>query len=274
MASKHAAKTIDPKDLSPAWKVLQLQLKEEKQEKERAEEAAKAEKVANGEVEEDNEGFTKVQSKRQKQKLNRKRRAQEALAAALEVKKVHHDIPVVIEDSERGEPTKIIAIDCEYVGAGMGGTTDILARISVVNELGKILYDKFVKPTEKVTDFRTAVSGIRPENMTKAIPFDRAQTEISKLLEGRIVVGHAVHNDFRVLKLNHIRKLTRDTAKCSILKNMAKCQGTPSLKKLAKEVLGIEIQKGEHDSITDARVALRLYESVKKQWEAEIKRYR
>lgn len=80
----------------------------------------------------------------------------------------------------------------------MGGTTDILARISIVNELGKIVYDKFVKPTEKVTDFRTAVSGIRPENMIKAIPFDRAQTEVSKLIDGRIVIGHAVHNDFRV----------------------------------------------------------------------------
>ncbi|CAO4366274.1 unnamed protein product [Caenorhabditis nigoni] len=268
MASKHAAKTVDPKDLSPAWKVLQMKLKEEKEDKERAEKTEKAEKQG-GE-----DGFTMVQSKKQKQKMNRKRRAEQALAAASEVKRVHHDIPVVIADSERGEPTKVIAIDCEYVGAGMGGTTDILARISVVNELGKILYDKFVKPTEKVTDFRTAVSGIRPENMTKAIPFDKAQTEISKLIEGRIVVGHAVHNDFRVLKLTHTRKLTRDTAKCTILKNMANHQGTPSLKKLAKEVLGIEIQRGEHDSITDARVALRLYKAVEKQWEAEIKRYR
>lgn len=233
MASKHAAKTVDPKDLSPAWKVLQMKLNEEKAEKEKA---AKAEKEANPEGSDD--GFTKVQTKKQKQKMNRKRRAQEALAAASEVKRVHHDIPVVIEDSERGELTKVIAIDCEYVGAGMGGTTDILARISIVNELGKIVYDKFVKPTEKVTDFRTAVSGIRPENMIKAIPFDRAQTEVSKLIDGRIVIGHAVHNDFRVLKLNHIRKLTRDTAKCTILKNMANHHGTPSLKKTGKRSTG------------------------------------
>ncbi|CAI2328305.1 unnamed protein product [Caenorhabditis sp. 36 PRJEB53466] len=269
MESKHAAKQIDPKDLSPAWKVLQMKLKEEKEEKEREKAAEKVDKVGK------DEGFTKVQSKKQRQRENRKRRAQEALATASEPKKVHHDIPVVIEDNERGELTKVLAIDCEYVGAGMNGSTDILARISVVNELGKIVYDKFVKPSEKVTDYRTAVSGIRPENMHRAIPFDRAQTEISKILDGRIIVGHAVHNDFRVLKLNHTRKLTRDTAKCSILRNMANHQhGSPSLKKLAKEVLGIEIQKGEHDSITDARVALRLYEAVKKQWEAEIKRYR
>uniref|UniRef100_A0A8R1E263 RNA exonuclease 4 n=1 Tax=Caenorhabditis japonica TaxID=281687 RepID=A0A8R1E263_CAEJA len=271
MTSKHAAKTIDPKDLSPSWKVLQMKLKEEKEEQQRAQEAEKAENPAA------DDGFTKVVSKKMRQRENRKRRAQEALATATETetKKVHHDIPVMIEDNEKGEPTKVMALDCEYVGGGMNGAHDVLARISLVNELGKIVYDKYVKPTEKVTDYRTAVSGIRPENLLKAIPFDRAQTEISKLLDGRIVVGHAVHNDFRVLKLNHVRKLTRDTAKCAVLRTMAKHeQGRVSLKKLAKEVLGIEIQKGEHDSITDARVALRLYEAVKKQWEAEIKRYR
>ncbi|VDM82743.1 unnamed protein product [Strongylus vulgaris] len=55
---------------------------------------------------------------------------------------------------------------------------------------------------------------------------------------------------------------------------MADCHGVPSLKKLAKAVLGIDIQQGEHDSIIDARVALRLYLAVKKKWENDIKRYR
>ncbi|CAB3403848.1 unnamed protein product [Caenorhabditis bovis] len=266
--TKGAAKVIDPKDISPAWKILKMKLNEEKQNEARE----------NPLIDED--GFTKVLSKTQKKRLNRKRKAQEALQSAAKEaeaskKASHHDIPVLIKDNERGEPTHIVAIDCEYVGGGSDGKSDILARISIVNDKGHIVYDKYVKPTEKVTDYRTAISGIRPDDLKKGIPFDKAQTEVSKLLEGRIVVGHAVHNDFRVLKLTHGRKLTRDTAKCSIFKNrMEQHRGTPSLKRLAKEVLGIEIQRGEHDSITDARVALRLYESVKKQWEAELKRFR
>ncbi|CAI5443336.1 unnamed protein product [Caenorhabditis angaria] len=266
-----AAKIIDAKDISPAWKVLQMKMKEE--------EAAKPEKM---EEDADNEGFTKVLTKNQKKQLNRKRRAQEALEEAMNSQKKsreHYDIPVLIKDDEIGEATQLMALDCEYVGGGNEGNIDILARVSIVNDKGKIVYDKYVRPTEKVTDYRTQVSGIRPEDLSKTsqkcLTFDQVQKETTKLIEGKMIVGHAIHNDFRVLKIAHGRKMTRDTAKCLVLKQrVQQNRGTPSLKKLAKEVLGIDIQQGEHCSIQDARVALRLYEAVKKQWEAEIKRFR
>ena len=35
----------------------------------------------------------------------------------------------------RGPPTPVLALDCEYVGAGNDGTIDILARVSIVNEV-------------------------------------------------------------------------------------------------------------------------------------------
>lgn len=51
------------------------------------------------------------------------------------------------------------------VGVGPKGEDSIVARVSIVNQFGKCIYDKYVKPTEEVTDYRTAVSGIRPENI-------------------------------------------------------------------------------------------------------------
>lgn len=51
------------------------------------------------------------------------------------------------------------------VGVGPNGEDSIVARVSIVNQFGKCVYDKYVKPTEEVTDYRTAVSGIRPENI-------------------------------------------------------------------------------------------------------------
>lgn len=54
-------------------------------------------------------------------------------------------------------------MDCEMVGVGLNGEDSILARASLVNHFGHCVYDKYVKPTEKVTDYRTAVSGIRPK---------------------------------------------------------------------------------------------------------------
>lgn len=56
-------------------------------------------------------------------------------------------------------------MDCEMVGVGPKGEDSIVARVSIVNQFGKCVYDKYVKPTEKVTDYRTAVSGIRPQNI-------------------------------------------------------------------------------------------------------------
>lgn len=61
--------------------------------------------------------------------------------------------------------TRVVAIDCEMVGVGPGGEDSILARVSLVNHFGKCIYDKYVKPSEYVTDYRTAVSGIRAKDI-------------------------------------------------------------------------------------------------------------
>ncbi|XGW09554.1 hypothetical protein V3C99_011663 [Haemonchus contortus] len=260
---KGAALQVDPKDVSPAWKILQMKLKEQQAD------AARAET--------DMDVTPSVQNSAKKGK-SRKRRLQEAFEGMQKeeepASKRGHDIPVVVHDKTQGDATHVIALDCEYVGGGTDGSDDLLARVSIVNEEGKIVYDKYVKPRERVTDFRTSVSGIRPENIAKGLPFDVVQMEVAKILKDRIVVGHALNNDFRVLNFHHNSKLTRDTARCHLLRKMANCNGVPSLKKLARAVLGIDIQQGEHDSIIDARVALRLYLAVKKKWESDIKRFR
>ena len=51
------------------------------------------------------------------------------------------------------------------VGVGPDGNDSALARISIVNQFGHCVYDKFVKPKEQVTDYRTWVSGVRPEDL-------------------------------------------------------------------------------------------------------------
>lgn len=56
-------------------------------------------------------------------------------------------------------------MDCEMVGTGVDGVDSILARVSIVNQFGHIILDKYVKPTEPVTDYRTHVSGIRPTDL-------------------------------------------------------------------------------------------------------------
>lgn len=60
---------------------------------------------------------------------------------------------------------KYVAIDCEMVGVGPDGETSALARVSIVNFHGAVVLDTYVKPMEKVTDYRTFVSGITPKHL-------------------------------------------------------------------------------------------------------------
>uniref|UniRef100_A0A3Q2Q6L3 RNA exonuclease 4 n=1 Tax=Fundulus heteroclitus TaxID=8078 RepID=A0A3Q2Q6L3_FUNHE len=166
--------------------------------------------------------------------------------------------------------TRVVAIDCEMVGVGPGGEDSILARVSLVNMFGKCIYDKYVKATEEVTDYRTAVSGIRPEDIKDGEDIRTVQKEVGDILQGRIVVGHAIHNDLKILLLDHPKKMIRDTQKYKPFRRIAK-SGRPSLKVLCKEVLNVKVQQGEHSSVQDAQATMRLYTLVKKQWESEIK---
>lgn len=161
---------------------------------------------------------------------------------------------------------KYLAIDCEMVGVGPEGAESALARVSLVNYHGQVIMDKYVRPVERIVDFRTEFSGIRPHHMKDAVPLREVQDEICALLKDKILVGHSLINDFRVLLLNHPRKLTRDTSKYRPFRALSRGK-TPSLKKLAKEVLGLAIQEGEHDSVDDARVAMLLFRAHKDDWE-------
>lgn len=46
------------------------------------------------------------------------------------------------------------------------------------------------------------------------------------------------------------------------LRNKYAGGGPPGLKKLSKELLGIDIQKGEHSSVTDAQATMAVYLKV------------
>jgi RNA exonuclease 4 len=163
------------------------------------------------------------------------------------------------------EKTKVIAMDCEMVGIDTG-KDNMLARVSLVNKYGNCIYDKYVLPSEPVVDYRTHVSGVRPNDLHNGESFETVQKEVAEILQGRILVGHALRNDLKVLFLSHPRRAIRDTSRYKLFRKFANGR-TPSLRKLAEEVLGVKIQQGEHDSVIDARTALQLYLLYRKEWE-------
>ncbi|XP_031242906.1 apoptosis-enhancing nuclease isoform X1 [Mastomys coucha] len=180
----------------------------------------------------------------------------------------------VPREAPRSGPIKCVAIDCEMVGTGPQGRVSELARCSVVSYSGDVLYDKYIRPEMPIVDYRTRWSGITRKHMHKAIPFQVAQKEILKLLKGKVVVGHALHNDFQALKYVHPRSQTRDTTYVpNLLSQPSSLTRTRvSLKDLALNLLHKKIQVGHqgHSSVEDAMTAMELYQLVEVQWEQHV----
>jgi len=199
-----------------------------------------------------------------------------------------------------------VAIDCEMVGVGPRKNRSILARVAVLGEDGRVIIDEYVAATERVTDYRTRYSGIRARDLVGAPRFENVRQRVAAVLRGKILVGHAVQNDLKVLDLPHPPALIRDTSVYpGLRKELAsvfdRCAPThptrhqlclrlcvcasadggraggrhdpsqaPSLKKLCEHVLGKRIQQGEHCPVEDAAHTLELYLRHRERWEAEI----
>jgi RNA exonuclease 4 len=74
------------------------------------------------------------------------------------------------------------------VGVGVNGSTSILARISIVNWHCETILDAYVKPREKVTDYRTPVSGITPKLLHKANDFKSVQEKVCEIIKDRFLI--------------------------------------------------------------------------------------
>ena len=47
------------------------------------------------------------------------------------------------------------------------------------------------------------MSGIRPADLVDAPEFIEVQAEVAEIIKGRVIVGHALSHDFKVLFLDH-----------------------------------------------------------------------
>jgi RNA exonuclease 4 len=174
------------------------------------------------------------------------------------------------------ERAQYLALDCEMVGVGPYGSRSALARVTIVNWDGDIIYDQLIRPTETVTDYRTFVSGICAEDFDdyeQVMNIETCRAQVLDLLKGKILVGHALKNDLYALQLNHPWQQIRDTAKYEPFMKQRFEDGIywpRKLKDLVYEHLdGMEIQKlgHPHSAYEDAHSAMLLYQNVRTKWE-------
>ena len=175
------------------------------------------------------------------------------------------------------ELTHVLALDCEMVGVGFRafGGESRLASVSIVNEFGNQVYYSYAKPARPVTDYRTRYSGIASKDLVDAPPAAQVQKEVRELIEGHVIVGHGLENDFRVLGFFPPRHMLRDSA--HDVKKLCSPRGKPrKLRHITWEFLGLIIQDSTsgHDPLEDARAALYLYLRFKRDFELQAERRR
>ncbi|XP_052893422.1 uncharacterized protein LOC128301132 [Anopheles moucheti] len=147
-------------------------------------------------------------------------------------------------------------IDCEM--CGVAGGKSVLTRVSIVDESGNVVYDKLVKPAEKIVDYRTQFSGVT-QSMLRNVTTTLAdvQRDLRNLLPpDAILVGHSLNSDLDALEMLHPYAI--DT---SIVYNVT---GNPmhkqKLRILTKKFLDKDIQAGSngHCSVEDCAASLNL----------------
>jgi len=164
----------------------------------------------------------------------------------------------------------LIALDCEMVE----GTSieHMLARVSLVDYEGRVIYDAYVKPTEPVRDYRTNITGITKEVLDrKGEGFNQVRARVLEYLKDKVVVGHAVHHDFEALQIPQPEhSQIRDTCLYSPLRP-PKRKTTPSLRLLAEYWLDKQVQEASHSSVEDARTTMMIYKRFSDQWEESLR---
>jgi RNA exonuclease 4 len=175
-----------------------------------------------------------------------------------------------------------VALDCEMVGIGIEGKQSALARVSITDWNGEVLLDTFVQVPDRVTDFRTHVSGVRAKDIKftneNAMELHACRKKVAEIIKNKILVGHSLKNDFAALMLDHPKSQIRDTARYKPFMRASGRNGGKlrprKLRDLVKEHVGLIIQKeGQaHTSVEDAQATMKLYKVVREQWEKEVEK--
>ncbi|KAJ0239095.1 Small RNA degrading nuclease 3 [Hirschfeldia incana] len=157
--------------------------------------------------------------------------------------------------------TRMLAIDCEMVTCVDG--SEAVVRVGAVDRDLKVVLDKFVKPSLPVADYKTDITGVTAEDLEKAtLSVADIQKKLQRFLsKGTILVGHGLHNDLQVLKVDHARVIdTSLVFKYGSTNNSR----TPSLLNLCKSVLDEELrmQGAAHNCVHDAAAAMKLVLAV------------
>lgn len=157
-----------------------------------------------------------------------------------------------------------------------------LARVSVLRgsgpDQGLPFIDDYIAVSEPVVDYLTAYSGIHPGDLDRSLsPYNLVSLKVAYkklwllLNLGVVFVGHGLPKDFRTINIHVPRAQVVDTV--DLFSHRLRSQRRLSLRFLAWYLLKEEIQAESelgHDSVEDARTALKLWRKYEEYIDAGI----
>ena len=189
--------------------------------------------------------------------------------------------PFSLKGDDIPSPGFLVGIDAEFVQLvpaimeKLADGTEVesiparlgLARISVVRGQGEEKFlpiiDDYIRAVEPVNDYLTRFSGLVPGDLDPSVSshfitqLKHAYLKLRYLIDcGCIFVGHGLKQDFKMINIVVPPSQIIDTVELFHFKRQRKL----GLKFLSKYLLKEDIQSKTHDSIEDARTALKLYE--------------
>jgi RNA exonuclease 4 len=151
----------------------------------------------------------------------------------------------------------IVAMDCEMV---MVGARHELAEVAIVDYLGRELLHEYVRPSGPVTNYLTEYSGIKPGDLDGAKSFTNVRGRVLDILKDKEIVGHALENDFKALRISAHEYTIYDSAhSAKFMKPGPHGPQSDNLKHLALVYLNRDIQEEVHSGLEDARACMDLY---------------
>lgn len=196
--------------------------------------------------------------------------SQQKQAASNNSVKKHHDAPMTKRDL-------YFSLRCGTVGIGPGGLDSAVGRVTLVNWENQVIIDTFVKVPVRVTDYRTAETGITAQALCseKARKLEDVRAEVSAMIKGRILIGHGLEVDLSALGLMHPWCDVRDTAVhapyMQKVNDLLTVMLLPrDLQGLALDILDRDISNTDGDPIADAICCLDLYKVARSAWEADL----
>ena len=173
----------------------------------------------------------------------------------------HESIPTMAKPNiNLDDLSNYVAIDVEHtpVVGGYSWPT----QVSIVDGNLKTLLNEYIVME------KTPIVEISKKRVQDNIQFKRirkfyadVKPQITSLLKDKIVVGHDLIHDFKVLGLNTKAYKTIDTATLPFF--MQTKRVPQKLRNLAKQYLHVSIQQGIHDSLIDARTTMDVFLTFK-----------